>query len=189
MDRKSIILRGISKSHRGIEVAPWFAPIAPKREGYQCLSLDVFDTATLRTRGAANPEIGEGRVHEIEDVDLVGSATEIASLVTAKREAGTFDYVVSSHNFEHLPNPIRFLQGCQTVLKRGGVLSMALPDRRACFDYFRPVTTTAEWIEAFTQDRRAPTPAGRRTGRACRGARRPCRTSSSAIPRDCARCC
>jgi hypothetical protein len=36
----------------------------------------------------------------IEDVDLVGPSTQIAELVRARGEA---DYIVSSHNFEHLP--------------------------------------------------------------------------------------
>ena len=67
--------------------------------------------------------------------------------------------MISSHNFEHSPNPIRFLQGCGKVLKPGGVLSMALPDKRACFDYFRPHTTLGQWLEAFFAERERPTPA------------------------------
>jgi hypothetical protein len=59
-------------------------------------------------------------------------------------------------NFEHLSNPIGFLQGCGEALKPGGVLSMAVPDRRACFDYFRPVTRLSEWIQAFVEDRNRP---------------------------------
>ena len=92
----------------------------------------------------------------IEDVDLVGSCTHIGELVRARGEAGTFDYVVSSHNFEHLPNPIRFLQGCAEALRPGGVLSMAIPDRRACFDYFRPLTRLSDWIQAFVEERSRP---------------------------------
>ena len=92
----------------------------------------------------------------IEDVDLVGSCTHIGELVRARGEAGTFDYVVSSHNFEHLPNPIRFLQGCAEALRPGGMLSMAIPDRRACFDYFRPISRLSDWIQAFVEERSRP---------------------------------
>ena len=53
----------------------------------------------------------------IEEVDLVGSCTHIGKLVRARGEAGKFDYIVSSRNFEHLPNPIRFLQGCAAARK------------------------------------------------------------------------
>jgi hypothetical protein len=92
----------------------------------------------------------------IEDVDLIGSSTHLGELVRARGESGTFDYVLSSHNFEHLPNPIRFLQGCAEALRPGGVLSMAIPDHRTCFDYFRPVTRLSEWIQAFVEDRSKP---------------------------------
>jgi hypothetical protein len=34
---------------------------------------------------------------------------------------------------------------------------MAVPDSRACFDYFRPTTKLAEWIEASLEDRSRPT--------------------------------
>jgi hypothetical protein len=33
---------------------------------------------------------------------------------------------------------------------------MAIPDRRACFDYFRPVTRLSEWIQWFVEDRNRP---------------------------------
>ena len=33
---------------------------------------------------------------------------------------------------------------------------MAIPDRRACFDYFRPVTRLSDWIQAFVEERSRP---------------------------------
>jgi SAM-dependent methyltransferase len=156
VDRRDAILKYTTKEQRGIEIGPWFNPIASKREGYRCLVLDVFDSETLRKRAADDPNIAAASIPMIEDVDLVGSSTHIGELVRARGEAGAFDYIVSSHNFEHLPNPIRFLQGCAEALKAGGVLSMAIPDRRACFDYFRPVTRLSDWIQAFVEDRSRP---------------------------------
>lgn len=157
MDRRDSILKYITKEQSGIEIGPWFGPLAPKREGYQCLTLDVFDTAELKRRGREEASLSEAEVDKIQDVDLLGSSTHIDKLVEVHGALGTFDYIVSSHNFEHLPNPIRFLQGCARVLKPNGIISMAIPDRRACFDYFRPVTKLAEWIEASLDDRSQPT--------------------------------
>jgi SAM-dependent methyltransferase len=156
VDRRDAILKYTAREQRGIEIGPWFNPIASKREGHRCLVLDVFDSETLRKRAADDPNIAPASIPLIEDVDLVGSSTEIGELVRARGEAGSFDYVVSSHNFEHLPNPIRFLQGCTEALRPGGILSMAIPDRRACFDYFRPVTRLSDWIQAFVEDRNRP---------------------------------
>jgi SAM-dependent methyltransferase len=154
--RQDAILKYTTKEQSGIEIGPWFNPIAPKREGYRCLSLDVFDSETLRKRAIDDPNIPAKSIPMIEDVDLIGSSTHIGELVRARGAAGTFDYVVSSHNFEHLPNPIRFLQGCAEALRPGGMLSMAIPDRRGCFDYFRPLTRLSDWIQAFVEDRSRP---------------------------------
>ncbi len=157
MDRTARIMTGLDKSMLGIEVAPWIAPIAPKAAGYNVRVMDVFDRPTLMARAVSDPDYGNRDTSPLEEVDYVGSATQIASSVPVA-EHGTFDYIVSSHNFEHLPNPIKFLHGCQKLLKPGGILSMAVPDRRSCFDYFRPNTQLGDWLDAFVQDRDRPTP-------------------------------
>jgi predicted SAM-dependent methyltransferase len=158
MERREQLLKHITKLQKGIEIGPWFAPLAAKREGYNCLSFDVFDTETLKKNAEGDPLVDRSRVSSIETVDVVGNSTEIYDVIAARGEVSTFDYIISSHNFEHLPNPIRFLQGCEKVLKPGGYLSMAIPDKRACFDYFRPVSTLGSWLEAYNDNRTRPTP-------------------------------
>ncbi|MCO8588147.1 class I SAM-dependent methyltransferase [Burkholderia multivorans] len=157
MERRDAILKHVTKLQQGIEVGPWFSPLAPKREGFNCLVLDVFDTETLRETARRDPNVPDDRIEFIEPVDIIGTSTNIESVIAERNQLGTFDYVISSHNFEHLPNPIKFLQGCGSVLKENGYLSMAIPDRRTCFDYFRPHTTLGAWIEAFLEDRNRPT--------------------------------
>ena len=155
MDRREQLLKHITQWQKGIEIGPWFAPLAAKREGYNCLSFDVFDTETLKKN--AEGVVDNSRVSSIETVDIVSSSTEICEVIAARGELATFDYIISSHNFEHLPNPIKFLQGCEKVLKIGGYLSMAVPDKRACFDYFRPTSTFGSWLEAYTANFSRPT--------------------------------
>jgi SAM-dependent methyltransferase len=159
MDRSEQLLKHITKWQKGIEIGPWFAPLAAKREGYNCLSFDVFDTETLKRNAEQDPSIDNGLVSSIESVDIVGSSTEIYDIIAARGELSTFDYIISSHNFEHLPNPIKFLQGCAKALRLGGYLSMAIPDKRACFDYFRPASTLGSWLEAYTGNCVRPTAA------------------------------
>jgi SAM-dependent methyltransferase len=159
MKRNERILKHINKQQRGIEVGGWFAPIASKAEGYNCLTLDVFDQQALIERAKADPQIDNAHIPRIQPVDLLGTSTEIENLVAARNELGQFDYIVSSHNFEHLPNPIKFLQGCGKALRTGGVLSMAIPDRRVCFDFYRSGTSLSQWIEAFMDNRVKPTQA------------------------------
>lgn len=149
----------INKDMKGIEIAPFHSPIVPKSSGYNCISMDVFDTATLIDKAINNPDpYVSDRAHQIEDVNIVASAVEIKNAIASKGELATFDYIISSHNFEHLPNPIKFLQGCGEVLKPGGILSMAIPDRRKTFDFLRPVSITADFLNAFHHDYKQPSP-------------------------------
>lgn len=154
---KNRILRGISPDQLGIEIGPWFNPVAPKRDGFNCLSLDVYPTEVLKSKAASDKNITEDQLDHIETVDLVGSSVEIANVANEKGLSGRVDYIVSSHNLEHIPNPIKFLQGCASTLKVGGILTMVIPDKRTCFDHFRPHTTLGDWLEAYFQERAKPT--------------------------------
>jgi SAM-dependent methyltransferase len=158
MDRKTLLLKYLDLSSPGIEVAPYFNPAVAKRDGHPVLTLDVFDTQTLRDHAAKDPHIPASRIGEIEEVDIVADACGIGDAVTRLGRAGQFRYIVSSHNFEHLPNPIRFLQGCSVALAPGGVLSMAVPDGRACLDHFRMPTRLADWLYAFHHGLDQPSP-------------------------------
>lgn len=158
MDRRDIILEYIRKDQRGIEIGPYFNPLVPKASGWKTLVLDVFEARTLRERAANDPNIPGDMISNIEEVDLVGSAHQIGELA-ATHGLDNVDFIISSHNFEHLPNPIEFLQSCSAVLRPGGTLSMIIPDKRACFDYFRPVSTLGSMLEAYFEKRLRPTSA------------------------------
>ncbi|MFM7442912.1 MAG: methyltransferase domain-containing protein, partial [Tabrizicola sp.] len=158
MDRKAILLKYVDPSSPGIEVAPYFNPAVAKRDGYPVLTLDVFDTQALRANATKDPHIPASRIGEIEDVDIVADACGIGDAIARLGRTGQFQYIVSSHNFEHLPNPIRFLQGCSVALAPGGVLSMAVPDGRACLDHFRMPTRLADWLSAYHRGLDQPSP-------------------------------
>jgi SAM-dependent methyltransferase len=158
MARLDQLLKYIDKSSLGIEVAPYFNPALPKAAGHQVMILDVFDTDALREYARKDPWIEPQRISEIEEVDIVGDASRIGEMVHERNLSGQISFVISSHNFEHLPNPIKFLRGCSDALKPGGMLSMAVPDCRACFDHFRFPTRLAEWLSAFHNDQSQPKP-------------------------------
>lgn len=52
-----------------------------------------------------------------------------------------FDYVIGCHVLEHIPNPIAFLNDAGALLRSGGVLVLAIPDKRRTADAARPSTT------------------------------------------------
>lgn len=158
MNRLDRLQRGISRADAILEIGPYFNPIAPRAAGFRTTTLDVFDAAELRRKAAGDPNIPAERIAEIEDVDLVGSAGDLADLTAARYGADhRFDWILSSHNIEHVPDPVRFLAQCAAVLRPGGTLRLAVPDKRFCFDHFRPLTDTSEWLEAFFERRPRPT--------------------------------
>jgi SAM-dependent methyltransferase len=159
MSRLDLLRKGILPLHGVLEIGPYFNPIAARAAGYRTTTLDVFDTNSLRQKAAVDPNIPQERHEEIEEVDLVGSACDLADLTAAHYGAEhRFDWILSSHNIEHIPNPVRFLQQCAAVLRPEGTLRLAVPDKRYCFDHFRMLTEGSEWLEAFFENRSQPTP-------------------------------
>jgi SAM-dependent methyltransferase len=156
-DRGQQLLRYIGVGTRGIEIAPWFKPVVPPDGEREVVVLDVFDRPTLIARAKMNPNIADATIPRIGEVDLVGSACDIAELTRARfGSEARFDFVVSSHNLEHLPDPVRFLRGCEALLVPGGMVSLAVPDKRACFDFFRSPSDTGEVLQAFHEHRERP---------------------------------
>ncbi len=62
---------------------------------------------------------------------------------------GSQDFVVANHFFEHSQDPIRTLLNFARVLCPGGVLFMAVPDKRYTKDVLRPETNFSDLLDAF----------------------------------------
>ena len=139
----------------GIEIGPFLHPLAAKRDGYRTLIVDRYDSSSLRDKARERGAACEA-IERIEPVDFVGDASRLLDLVRGQGFTGQVDWIVSCHNFEHLPDPIRFLRDCEALLAPGGALAMIVPDKRACFDRFQPAATAAGMIEAAEE---IPTPA------------------------------
>ena len=158
MDRLTELRRYVSTAERGIEIGPYHCPIAPRALGYNTINVDIFDARELRRRAEKDNNIPRENLARIEEVDVIGSADQLQELIEAPFGREQFDYL-SSHNLEHLPDPPRFLQACCQLLAVGGHLSMAIPDKRCCYDFYRPLTDVSEWLQAYHEKRTCPTPA------------------------------
>lgn len=79
-------------------------------------------------------------------VDVIGTAEDLSAFAD-----GSLDFVVANHLFEHLEYPIKALLEFQRVLRPGGVLYLALPDKRITFDKKREVTAIDHLIEEQKQ--------------------------------------
>jgi SAM-dependent methyltransferase len=69
----------------------------------------------------------------------------------AKIENGTQAFVIANHFIEHCQNPILTLQNFFRVLQAGGVLYMAVPDKRFTFDIDRPCTPIEHVLRDFRE--------------------------------------
>ena len=146
--------RVIHPGSLGIEIGPFLYPLAAKRDGYRTLVVDRYDSATLREK-AREKGVKPAEIERIEPVDYVGDASRLLDLVRGQGFTGQVDWIVSCHNFEHLPDPIRFLRDCEALLAPGGVLAMIVPDKRACFDRFQPAATAAGILDDLPAGRRS----------------------------------
>jgi ubiquinone/menaquinone biosynthesis C-methylase UbiE len=73
--------------------------------------------------------------------DIIGDADRLTPLADASQ-----DFVIANHLLEHLPDPIGALKEWYRVLRPGGILFLAPPDKRLTFDKNRPRTTLAHLV-------------------------------------------
>lgn len=137
MNRKEQILSMIDPSGVGLEIGPLFQPIAPKREGFNVRIVDRMSRAELCV-------IHPGHEAEIEEVDYIFNGHQ-ADIPSDMR----FDWIIASHVIEHAAELIGFLNYFGSLLTDGGVIALAIPDKRYCFDCFRPMTGIARIIDTY----------------------------------------
>ncbi len=62
---------------------------------------------------------------------------------------GKYDFVLSSHNLEHIANPVKALREWQRVVRPGGHLLLVLPYYRWTFDRARTPTALEHMLEDY----------------------------------------
>ncbi len=61
------------------------------------------------------------------------------------------DFVIANHFIEHCQNVILTVQNMLRVLKPGGIIFMAIPEKTCTFDNLRAVTTTDHLVRDYEQ--------------------------------------
>lgn len=69
--------------------------------------------------------------------------------ILKKVKSNSQDFVIANHFVEHCENPIAMLKNQLRVLKKGGVIYWAIPDKRFTFDAVRPLTTIKHLEEDY----------------------------------------
>ena len=134
---------------RGLEYGPLTNPVVQHGEG-PIEYVDYLPTEELRAKYESDPNVDASRIVAVHVVLQDGRLP--ADVLT-----GEYGYVVASHVFEHLPDPLGWLEQCAAALRPGGTLCLALPDKRYTWDILRPVTRLAEWVEGYCLRQTLPT--------------------------------
>jgi SAM-dependent methyltransferase len=151
-DRTVSLLRSIDvASSKGLELGPLAKPVV-RRDAGEIRYIDHVDTDALRTRYADHDGFDIDAIVPIDYVSHTGSISD------AVGGDAPFDYVIASHVIEHVPDIVGWLRDIRSVLRDGGVLSLAIPDHRRCFDALRSPTVTADLIDAHLTKPTIPSP-------------------------------
>jgi SAM-dependent methyltransferase len=152
-DRTTLLRSMLPPAGRSLEIGPGFSPLLPKAEGFSVETADYTDAGALRMKYRGTPNVDAARIEPVDHVLDSGR-----SLAEAVGRPGSFASVVASHVIEHTPDMLGFLQSCETLLAPGGVLLLAVPDKRHCFDVLQPLTSTGAVLQAHLDGRMRPVP-------------------------------
>jgi SAM-dependent methyltransferase len=138
-------LRGFGDPARQfVEIGASYSPAAPKSGGWRTHVVDHASRYDLREKYAT----ATVDLDQIEEVDTIWRNGPLHEAVP-RELLGQVDTIIASHVLEHFPDLIGFLQSASRVVRPGGLLSVALPDRRYCFDCLLPWATTGDLLDAW----------------------------------------
>ena len=123
----------------GIEIGPLHSPLEIP-VGVTVSYLDRMPVEELRKQ---YPELSN---YDLVEPDIVEDGETLASIADA-----SLDFVIANHMIEHCQNPIFSLENWLRVLKKSGILYLAIPDKRYTFDRDRPVTTLDHLVQDYTE--------------------------------------
>ena len=75
-----------------------------------------------------------------------------ATLVGERLGGREYDYVLSSNCLEHVANPLKAIEAWLSLLRPGGRLVLAVPNKAANFDRLRPVTDFRHLVQDYEND-------------------------------------
>jgi predicted SAM-dependent methyltransferase len=112
----------------GLEIGALHSPQAVPA-GCRVTYVDRFDVDGLRR------QYQELAGHQLREVHVVDDGERLEKFAAASQ-----DFIIANHFLEHTQDPIGTIKRHLEVLKPGGILFMAVPDKRKTFDIDRPVT-------------------------------------------------
>jgi predicted SAM-dependent methyltransferase len=122
----------------GIEIGALHNPLPVNTRNAKVQYVDRMGIKKLKEQ---YPELNE---QKLVPVDIIANGELLESI-----DNSTQDFVIANHFIEHCQNPILTIKNMLRVLKKGGIIFLAVPDKRFTFDELRPVTTIKHLLEDF----------------------------------------
>lgn len=144
MDRTALLTSLFDPSGFGLEIGPGYNPLLASGTATALKRWTIRDADGLRTK-YRNAAVDLSR---IEDLTYVSDGRPMVDIIGQRAR---YDFVIASHVIEHVPNLVGFLNDCDALLAEGGVLVLAVPDKRHCFDVLQ--ATTGDVLQAFHEGR------------------------------------
>lgn len=145
VDRVAKTMHVLKKDGLGLEIGPSHNPMAPKKAGYNVHVLDHATAEELKIKYTGH----NVNLDNIEEVDFVWRGEPLSELIGREH---CYDWIVASHVIEHVTDFVGFLRQCEKLLAPGGVISLVVPDKRYCFDYYRWPSNTGDTLQAYTDN-------------------------------------
>jgi SAM-dependent methyltransferase len=123
----------------GIEIGALHQPLIVPRTA----RVNYVDRMTVAGLRQHYPELANAPLVE---TDIVDDGETLATIADA-----TQDFVIANHFIEHCENPLLTFRNLLRVLKPGGIVFMAVPDKRFTFDVDRPCTTLDHVLRDFSE--------------------------------------
>ena len=120
---------GLYLEGEGIEIGALHSPV-PVRPPARVRYVDRMTVADLRRQ---YPELN---AYSLIEADILDNGELLTTIPDSSQ-----DFVISSHFLEHCQDTIGAVKAMLRVLKPGGVIYCAVPDKRLTFDRNRPVTS------------------------------------------------
>lgn len=145
-DKAAVLRRHIVRNPSSVlEISPNINPLIVSGSGISVQYLDFCTTDQLRAQAAAkgrNPAL-------VPHIDYVYDPQQLISECVGGR---TFDFVLSSHVIEHIPNLVGHFRDISRILNDGGTYGLIVPDMSLCFDAGKLPSTLGQLVEAFVCD-------------------------------------
>jgi predicted SAM-dependent methyltransferase len=152
MERREKILSNINlREQKGLEIGALDRPVVTSDQG-NIQYIDHISTSDLEAKYKDDKNVDTSK---IVDVNFILGENTLAKTIGKENK---FNYVIASHVIEHVPDVIGWLKDISAILYDGGILSLAIPDKRFTFDYLRTPTTCGDLIESHMQKLSRPSP-------------------------------